>query len=768
MRPVLCIALFALAALAAACAGGGGSAPGLPSTPIGRSTPLVYSKALMTMKIPAQPKNASAKRPAFVSPATQTVEVYAYSLSSPSPMPSASATPYAAQIFPVTTPSPCSQAADGSKTCTFDVQAPVGQDQFVVLTYAEPSPGPSSIPLAVFESGIVNVSLSSSPAPLNFTLTGLPVSVDVAVASPQPSMTPSTQIMPVGTASSPMPLALTPRDASGAAILTDTFYQPVTLAVYPTDAGVNLSLAAPSQCSPASSASGSSASITCAKDLSDVRYTYDGAVAYDSSNAVEDHIEISAQPQNSGTPQPGVVELSSATLKYPLASAGQTGSFSLTRFEHESDGSIRYILGNTGGSIVGSFNPATPTLSNAVQLPFYSTDLASDNYGDMWIPDHQSAGGTNDTNLTCFTGLSATSANSIALSGGGYPLTPFNVARDANGNIWFSAQDNSTYQNWIGYITPGPNCSVSFSSAIINVGSISEYPQALVSDQSGSPSGVWFLSETTGNLYHVTTADSAAVSTPAVSPGSFYGQALAVDGLGNIYPALASSSGASSVIDQVLQGTAAITPGQLSPLSSPIGIDVYPASGYPMTIAYADNLQIGTSMPGLGIFDSTPYGTNNLEILPIDATEGYAAFFDQHGDPWFAYADPSGAQSVMHFIRTSVWSVIMPSSYSVPFGGETIPIGISETADSGPFTVTSISDPTVAATATPWPGIDHDVLLNFTGATANSLSLTIQDRNGRTQTVSVPVSQLIGASRRRNAKISCIPSGRIDSKHPGC
>lgn len=766
LRPYLSIGLFALAALAAACGGGGGaSTPGLPAAPHAGSTPLSYTKAAMTLKIPPQPKAGGIKRAAFVSPNTQSVQVLVLPLASVAP--SASPSPPAVQIFPVTTPSPCSQAADGSKTCTFNVAAPIGQDAFVILTYAEPSPGPTAIPLAIFESGAVDVSLTGTPPPLNFTLSGVVSSVDVAMASPQPSFTPSTQIATAGVAFSPMPLALTPRDQSGSPILTDAFVSPVTLTVNPTNAGVSLALAAPSQCSPASSASGSTASITCAKDINDITYAYDGTIAYDTTPSVLDHILISAQPQiNPSAASGGFVALAGNIVSYSLPSAGLSGSNPVVSTEHQNDGTIRYVDAvYANGTALGAFDPSNPAAGHAVMLPYYGPSFASDTFGNIWVADHTALNNATDSALQCYTGISTTPAATVPLwfTVNSIAITPFSVARDGNGNIWYFGQDTSTYTNQAGYLTVGPNCTVTSQSTPIQIGSPSDYPQAVRSDQTtGSVSGVFLLSNSTGNIYHATTTTASAVSTPVVSPGSFYGQGLAIDAVGNLYASLYNVGSGSSVIDQLPSGGSAADIATLSPISSPGGLDIFPWDiGYPAHIAYAES-------GGIGIFDPTlPYSPNNLQVLPFGAYASVAAFFDSNGDPWLIYADQTGGAHVAHVIRTSVWAAVSPGSATVYGSATTQTIGIMETGDSGPFTVTNISDTTVATPATPWPGIDHDVVLNMSGSTSTGLSVTISDSHGRTQVVTFPVA--LGAlARRHSAKIPCIRSHRVDSGQPPC
>ncbi|MBV8118117.1 MAG: hypothetical protein JOZ01_09065, partial [Candidatus Eremiobacteraeota bacterium] len=218
MRLHLCLAVFLVALFAAAC-GGGGSGPVVPGkggTSPGGTMPQ-DGKASMSLKIPKpQATTAGQKRPAYVSPATESIVIVVSSLQTPGP------TPLPPQLFPIATPSPCTQNPDGSKVCTFNVNVPFGNDQIVASMYAVPNPGPSDVPL-----GTLSVTFSVEPgvAPTipPVVASGNVSYVTVAIASPQPSFTPQTRIVTAASPYAAQPLMVTPYDASGTQILTDTF-----------------------------------------------------------------------------------------------------------------------------------------------------------------------------------------------------------------------------------------------------------------------------------------------------------------------------------------------------------------------------------------------------------------------------------------------------------------------------------------------------------------------------------------------------------------
>ncbi len=744
MRPYLVIALFAVAAFAAACGGGGqGSSSALPTVAGPGSTPLRYTNAKLSLKIPAQQSASSSRRPAYVSPNTKSVQITVQ----PVPAPSASPSSIPSQTFAVTTPTPCTQNADGSKTCTFDVQAPFGQDRFVINTYSVANPSPSDTPLATFETGTIDVTPGSTAPPINFTLTGVVATVDLTMQSPDPSVTPSTEFWPAGTPTTRI-LGITPRDSSGAAILTDTFVSPVKVTLNTTGAGVSLSLAS-SQCSPASSLSGTTATITCAKDLGAVKYAYDGTIAYNSADNVIDHITFSAQPNR--TVQSATFALLGAVISQPFPMS-TTFPYQMF-FSTAGNGTFNYIAAQTTGTILGTLDPSNPSAAPNVGLSYYASGITTSSFGDIWLADHESnSGNTTDTALQCYTSITA-SPQPVSLPNS---ISPFAVGTDSNGNVWYFGQDQSQYLNWAGYIIPGSNCAYSFPSAPpVQIGSQTDYPQAVAAAPNiGGNPGVYLQSQSNGNIYYVNTGTSSAVTTPVAAPGSYYGQGLASDGAGNTYAALLAFGAPASIIGELTPG-GTLNTATLENGANPLGISVFPSAGTASRLALAD----GTSSIDL-VDPSSAFGATNLQIVPVSYYELYSTFFDKNGDAWIAGENSSGVPELTHVVRTSSWT-ILNSSLSVPTNGGIANIEIIETGDSGPFTISNISNPSIAATAAPWPGVHHVIPLQINSGGGSTLTFTVTDAHRRSQTKTYQLSYYVSGARRH---ISVrIPSRRAAS-----
>lgn len=733
MRPYLLALLFAFAALAAACGGGGGSGAIVPGTTSHPSAPQSGGAAL-TLKIPAQSRSGSIKRPAYVSPNTQSVQVYAISVgASPAPMTSPSVAP---QTFPVTTPSPCSQAADGSKTCTFEVQAPFGNDQFIIATYDVPSPGPSNVPLAVFETGVISVQLGSTPAPVALTLTGVVSSVDLAMQSPDPGISTSTQLQPVGTALTGQRLSITPKDASGSPIVTDTFQSPITISLAPINSGVTLSLSA-SQCSPASAVNGGIATITCAKDLGSLLYTYDGSIARDGLNHVVDRFTFSAQPQPQQTPAPATLALTGTMIPVALPSPGAFNPFPF-QFIRQSNGTFYYLAGS-GTSEFGSFDPSGSAPSQAASLPFFASGIAIDTFGGIWIGVNNSGTGNS---LQCFASVSPTLANAISLPNA---IAPIALTTDTTGNIWYYGLD-ANRTSWAGYFAPSSICQTSGPMPNpLQFSTIADYPQTMVADPNGN---VWLLSNSNGSIYSLNTSSPSIITKPFTSPtASYSGESLAIDGAGNLYGSFPPYAALAPILGEVPAGSSTFNSASLEPGASVGGLDVFPLTGAATQLTYADGL-------GLATMNLSPnFGTSNLQVVPITASSRNAsAFFDKNGDAWMAYVDANLNPALVHLIRTSVWTIANPSLTVFATGG-TVNIAISETGDSGPFTVSNISNAAAAAIAPPYPGIDHLIPLQISPGVVGTvpLTLTVTDANHRSETVTFSVTYRALTARRRNS-----------------
>ena len=122
MMKAIAAASILLFALTACGAGNGSAGVPKPNAPANQGAPALGAVTL-TITLPRSNAQAGARRPAYVSAATQSVSV----------------TPQggAAQTFALTPSSPNCTSASGSLVCTLSVSVPIGQNQTIAIsTYA--------------------------------------------------------------------------------------------------------------------------------------------------------------------------------------------------------------------------------------------------------------------------------------------------------------------------------------------------------------------------------------------------------------------------------------------------------------------------------------------------------------------------------------------------------------------------------------------------------------------------------------------------------
>ena len=216
------LAMLLVAALVSACSGPGSvSTPGHATTGTNGAASGARQATSIRVKIPAGTKPTSSARgrtPLYVSPATLSGGFLVYPVGS---TPSSGIIGYA--DLSATSPL-CTVNADGSRICSFSINAPVGNDTFVMTLFDQPLAGgvvPSGA--APLSTNTVNyVVVADSDNPLTFNLDGIPASV---------VLNPSAYGATPGTASS-FVLNVIARDADNYIIAgSDPFTTPITLTV---------------------------------------------------------------------------------------------------------------------------------------------------------------------------------------------------------------------------------------------------------------------------------------------------------------------------------------------------------------------------------------------------------------------------------------------------------------------------------------------------------------------------------------------------------
>jgi hypothetical protein len=729
MRLRLCGLALVLGCAIAACGGGtgivppGGGTTGSGGTTQGAKT----TRTTISLYVPPAAKQDQRRKPFYISSSTQSfgVAVFPYG-STTTPGPSN------AQIFPVATPSPCSVPSGGGETCTLVVTAPVGNDVFYVGAFATASPSANSIPISAFVSGEITVSLSPSPGatPLSFTLNGIVYSVTVAVASPDPSNTPNTQVF-VSLAATSAPLAITAYDATGSAVMsapTGPFYSPIVINASPASEGVTLALNTTSPCG--SSASGAQASIECASDLNAVTVSYDGTPHPDPSDHLYDTFTIAATAQPSPASSPATIVLASNVVTYQV----QSGNYAYGGFlDTLSSGELLYVFQTEEGPYIGTFVPSTHTVNAPASLSTVEdpSSVAVAPNGTLWIIDSAST-------INCWSTVGA------ATSGG----TPFSFSAPTDPSDTqisaYALTVDSQNDVWIEGYGSGSNEVAEFSAASgCPATAPSSYTWIAFLGDSGDSSP--FVAPLAGGgiawssnigLYEATTGSSSSVSAivPALAGANMGGGAM-VDTAGNVY-GLFANDGSSADIEKFASGVASelVQMVPTTPIDQeypyPWGGAVFGPAGAADRMAYVD-----TGTEELGLVDGVDTTPDDYLAALVNVDTIFATTYNDNGAPYALYESyDSGSYTIdiSRVAQTKTWWVPVSTIYNScnpPL------LSIDERAvDSGPFTL-SIS-PSANATAAPLSGSNtHDWLVVPQDGETSTFSLTITDKNGRQQII---------------------------------
>jgi len=746
MRLSLACLLFALAALAAAC-GGGGSGGTLPNTtaPGGPASPSHATRGMaVVLNIPPANKQSKARKPFFVSPNTQSIVFAVIPFGSGTPVPAQ------AQVFPVTTPSPCAtNPSTGGESCTFVVQAPFGNDQFYVATFGVPNPSVSSSPLAAFVSGAIVVA-SPSPGPTNtplaFTMNGIVNSVVVTVPSPDPSNTPNTQVLPAAVASSPLPLGITPYDASGAPIMTDGFAGAITLNVTPANAGVTLAINA--TC-PGSSGSGATVNVGCAADLAHVTFAYDGTTTPDPSDHITDKYTIAASQTASPAPSPANVVLASNLKTWQVATLPTSDSWYQEFLSRQSNGQFLYAATEYNGSayvtIAGTFDPSNGTLSAPVTLNgnidiIYEDGIAIASNGNVWI--------NNNGPLDCYSSVASMLAGSPPVETGLYPwappsdssnpLFPSGIAADAAGNIWYVAYDsNAPNPSFAGYFNSAAECVASpptLTAQFTLTGDLADsYPDMVTS---GNGFATLSSSARPPTAYNMTTSSVSGNVSPSATMNLANGVAagFAIDAAGTLY-ALAADYSTVGDVEMLAPGGGSFTtllslppvPKGSFPYPDPYWLEAFSPNG----AGAADRLMyVEGDFGALGLIESVPASPMPLLVGLPNAYDIEQPAYSTNGAEYVIYVDTSNNLQLARVLPTKTWSVpnLQISAFSC---SATALLPVLERGDSGPFTV-NITPTSAGVTSTPLPGIDHDFVLTIP-TTSTAFTAQVTDSHGRSE-----------------------------------
>jgi hypothetical protein len=731
MRKTLAFGIFAFGAVLAAC-GGGGKSGVIPTGPISTApvqTPSAVrsTRATVVLHIPATSvQQARTKRPFYISSSTQSVGILVApaSAGTPSPLPTA-------QVFPVSTPSPCASAAAGGETCTFTVVAPIGNDFFIVSTYATAGPSSSTLPLSIAE-GEATVSLNPNPnaSPLSFALNAIAATVTISVPSPDPGNTPNTQVFTAGVPASPVPLTIIAKDANNEPILSDpttVLANAVTILVSPppdTTGTGGIQLGLTPQCG-GSTETGAAVSIACAADFNNVTLSYTGSVSTDASNHIIDNVSIVPVAAFLSSPAPANVVLQSNVISYPVGPSFN-GSLQLGLLQPLSNGSVAFLMNNGSGWGIGTFMPSSGALS-AVTVGGQASPAAfaiSNDLTSVWIADGSSG------NLYCWPSIGAVSAPPTAtvtpIAKDTFPMSVVAAAIDGSGNLWYVGSSTESGQMYAGHFPITANCGGTVPTAQVTLnGDNSDSSPYLATFQNG------IAYNSFNSDVFVASTSSSAVN--GVLQNNVGGQAggVAVTTNATVYSGFIGSAGTSDVESMLSPYTGPMTTlTNLVPTASLAGNYTRPrwfsvlsnTGGAADRIAYSEQ-----GFLALGVVDSVQSSPVSKLIALPNANNTFGTAFAKDGSIIIMYGDTGNNLYIGRALLTKTWSAPVTSLSGTCQGGVFTVDQLG--ANSGPFTITL--SPSLSPIAV--PGTTAAMFMNnvFSPTTGSAV---VTDANGRSET----------------------------------
>lgn len=378
------LVLLAVAALAG-CGGGSGGGGVTPSTPAPlQSPPGTPVNAQFSVVVPAATSAAAARvKRQYISAATRSLHVALQGGAS-------------LGTFDVSMGSKlCTNASDGTRTCTFGIAAPAGSDTFAITAYDQPDGTGNAL-----ASGEVTQSISTSgAATIKLSLTGITSAVRLSLQNSLPA---------AGKAAT-IPLTVQALDADGNTII-GTYDRTITLA--DTDTSGHTSLSA--------------TSITSSSDA--VTLSYDGG-------SMDANATISASAPGIQAPSAlSLQSMPSIAAQYDIPSiASQDGTWNTpagaSGIVQGPDGNF-WVAGSTAGAIL----KVTP--SGQITTYWPPTPYA--------FPQEEVVG---KDGAVWFTERDGNNIGRITMSGAitEYPIptqssNPLGITVGPDGNIWFIEQ----------------------------------------------------------------------------------------------------------------------------------------------------------------------------------------------------------------------------------------------------------------------------------------------------------------------------------------
>ena len=706
----LAAALIALGAVAAGCSGGGGAQSALPSTGSGPAG-IVRASAKFTITVPNGTSQSGVRAPRYVSTNTKSVSIVETDAGA------AALTPVVANLTPG---SPnCTTTADGT-ACTISVPANPGTDAFAVTTFDNVNATGNQLSTGSISATIV-AGQDNTTVPV--VLGGVVNSLTLVLADP---------FAPAGSATT---VAVQAKDASGATIV-GTYDNAVSLS-----AGSGMTLGV--------------SSVSNSKDGAAVTVTPSG----------EQTAPVTISATGDGKTATATLTPGSNVLFYNTAAFSNYDNigFEMTA---GTDGKLYYgTLGPTvctsgvcssNYGAVGRFDPVTHAYAE-VQLNSQIVGIVQTSDGTIYAAESTAGKIAKFASGTFPAAPVEVSVPTPAPVGTSTPPPngqPRGMTVGPDGNIWFTDQKygkieklDVTQPFTTAAITP---YALPIPSASTNPTRYSPRPQGVVAGHDGNLYVADFWNGTIDQisvggtmLNQYTLPEQRTLDSTYPGKGySAFTRFLAVGTDDKIY-ITEGSQGVNWPFHGAFESmttSGVFAPPSLPPAMVGYGPDSIAASGGMVSFSDLGTTAVGTydiasgSVRELPVsdyfsFQQTGHGVNGVAITPDKST-------------WFNCYGGTGSLNlcVGHIVLTSAWSILPSRTISVYGAGATNGqlVGIAESGNSGPFTVTS-ANPSVASAANIG---DH----NFTvvGNAAGTTMLTVTDAHARSVTMPVTVTTTTG------------------------
>lgn len=695
----------------AACSGGGGSTS-LPAAPPHGTTPAAHQNVAFTITVPA--KTTSARSPKYVSASTQSVSIVETDGTAP-------ALPAVVQN---TTPgSPNCTTASGATSCTITVNANVGADSFTVKTYDAANATGNLLSSGTVQGTVVSGAANSFP----LTLGGTVASFTLAATDAYPQVNGTTTLTAIA------------KDAGGNTIV-GTYDSPIALT---------------------SSASGgtlSQASFASSSDKSTLTLSASQTSSFTISGSVNGKTGSLTINPSSGVVYYNVGSGSNDATGFHII-AGNDGKLYYTTLGLLTCANSGFCYGNSGA--LGQFDPAT---GNFNEIPF-PTDEPVAPYqtsdGTVWVSlSSETVNANGSTTTNGFVGRVSGGFSQANLSTVALPTPapfdgdsrPRSFALGPDGNLYLTGNtDHKLYK------IPVSNPSTSSITAIVLPTSTAPPNAAWQGAQAGEAQGITTGAD--GNLY---LANFAFTAPNVLQYNTTSGAFTAFDPPGGQGPEPRYIvTGSDGNLYQSFGGVCTVAPcnGGLNAMTT---AGTFTQIATPDAYSEPDDLAAGTGFVafvdlgqgGFGTYNFTskevrdypitPMAANNFQCCSVStAPDGITVGSD--GSLWYityGTVTKGGPLAIAHVVMTSNWSVWPSQQLNLNGTGTANAqlVGIMESGDSGPFTVTS-SDSTVA-TLQPITGESHNY--HLVGIGPGTCTVTITDKNGRSESIAVTVTQTSG------------------------